>query len=330
MNVFVPSRGFLFFYSRSSLPQSSDMVVFVPSRGFLFFYRYGIKHIAVPGSVFVPSRGFLFFYRCGICCNNSAGSGFRPLTGISLFLFYVEVMYQLKTMVFVPSRGFLFFYMLGDLEECFGKSVFVPSRGFLFFYGDKMAVIKRYLRFSSPHGDFSFSIYCGFVKGTVDRFRPLTGISLFLWMYDRTYDASDFVFVPSRGFLFFYWRLQNKQALNEVFVPSRGFLFFYPVCSFFHFLLVQQVFVPSRGFLFFYCMATFFYILTDPVFVPSRGFLFFYGVCENMKRASLSFSSPHGDFSFSMAEVHVISKEDMSFRPLTGISLFLSYLIFPL
>ena len=83
-------------------------------------------------------------------------------------------------MVFVPSRGFLFFYMLGDLEECFGKSVFVPSRGFLFFYGDKMAVIKRYLRFSSPHGDFSFSIYCGFVKGTVDRFRPLTGISLFL------------------------------------------------------------------------------------------------------------------------------------------------------
>ena len=99
-------------------------------------------------------------------------------------------------------------------------------------------------------------------------------------MYDRTYDASDFVFVPSRGFLFFY-----------------------PVCSFFHFLLVQQVFVPSRGFLFFYCMATFFYILTDPVFVPSRGFLFFYGVCENMKRASLSFSSPHGDFSFSICNL---------------------------
>ena len=138
------------------------------------------------------------------------------------------------------------------------QTVFVPSRGFLFFYLNVEALFSSPV-FSSPHGDFSFSIL-----------------------------------IPSH--LRHYCRL--------VFVPSRGFLFFYP------FLVTPlndffNVFVPSRGFLFFYDRIN----LTVPkgdVFVPSRGFLFFY-----WHPLPSSFLLP-------------------CFRPLTGISLFLSYLIFPL
>ena len=116
--------------------------------------------------------------------------------------------------------------------------------------------------FSSPHGDFSFSIYLGFALYKLNnrRFRPLTGISLFLSEKIETDGWNrTIVFVPSRGFLFFYGEQENdKTESGTVFVPSRGFLFFYTLC---------------------------------------------YVIIESSKE---------------------------SFRPLTGISLFLSYLIFPL
>ena len=62
--------------------------------------------------------------------------------------------------------------------------VFVPSRGFLFFYNGTKALkydVTNAL-FSSPHGDFSFSIekQLANLKDNEDSFRPLTGISLFL------------------------------------------------------------------------------------------------------------------------------------------------------
>ena len=58
--VFVPSRGFLFFYvlHRSSF-SSPSTIVFVPSRGFLFFYQLWGKQVKTLEAVFVPSRGFL-------------------------------------------------------------------------------------------------------------------------------------------------------------------------------------------------------------------------------------------------------------------------------
>ena len=83
--------------------------------------------------------------------------------------------------VFVPSRGFLFFY---NKCEWFREivDVFVPSRGFLFFYDTyyETGALKK-SEFSSPHGDFSFSIV----------------------IREEGRDWSE-VFVPSRGFLFFY------------------------------------------------------------------------------------------------------------------------------
>ncbi len=61
-------------------------------------------------------------------------------------------------------------------------------------------------------------------------FRPLTGISLFLFQYfiDEELEVN-LVFVPSRGFLFFYAVQKRGRFTVRVFVPSRGFLFFYDV-----------------------------------------------------------------------------------------------------
>ena len=107
--------------------------VFVPSRGFLFFYEIHFTIATIRTAVFVPSRGFLFFYR-EEDIHTAFSYGFRPLTGISLFLW--------------PSK---------------------INRNIIFD------------AFSSPHGDFSFSIEtCYTSKFEKPCFRPLTGISLFL------------------------------------------------------------------------------------------------------------------------------------------------------
>ena len=133
--------------------------VFVPSRGFLFFYEIHFTIATIRTAVFVPSRGFLFFY--------------------SLIRGYNDG----RLAVFVPSRGFLFFYINFWLLKNWMWTVFVPSRGFLFFYKKRMSWSKKDTKFSSPHGDFSFSIFISdfFYLHLFHRFRPLTGISLFLY-----------------------------------------------------------------------------------------------------------------------------------------------------
>ena len=134
--------------------------------------------------------------------------------------------------------------------------VFVPSRGFLFFY---RALIRSFISappFSSPHGDFSFSM-CELV------FRGMIPV---------------FVFVPSRGFLFFYTQYPHFRRYSLCFRPLTGIsLFLFEEAR--KQKGMSRVFVPSRGFLFFY--APFLaHLLLPPlqVFVPSRGFLFFYKV----------------------------------------------------
>ena len=125
--------------------------------------------------VFVPSRGFLFFYlyRQNV---DPALYGFRPLTGISLFLSTAKRYIVLHCFVFVPSRGFLFFYKKKTNEE------------------------KSENWFSSPHGDFSFSILHRYLI-------PIKN----MW-----------VFVPSRGFLFFYFREQSIITMLKVFSSPHG------------------------------------------------------------------------------------------------------------
>ena len=86
---------------------------------------------------------------------------------------------------------------------------------------------------------------------------------------------------------------------------------------------MKTVFVPSRGFLFFYKDYVKWELLEISVFVPSRGFLFFYHTQAIITRFEILFSSPHGDFSFSMVKGYYVPYGYMGFRPLTGISLFL-------
>ena len=107
--------------------------------------------------------------------------------------------------VFVPSRGFLFFYEIHFTIATIRTAVFVPSRGFLFFYRNMLHEQIRKAMFSSPHGDFSFSIVINALVASPSAcFRPLTGISLFLSFVGITNIIVNIVFVPSRGFLFFY------------------------------------------------------------------------------------------------------------------------------
>ena len=153
---------------------------------------------------------------------------FRPLTGISLFLYRVEKLNEELKRVFVPSRGFLFFYYRVGLYNSLG------------------------LLFSSPHGDFSFSI--NMKGGTAMKkvvFVPSRGFLFFYVLHRSSFSSpSTIVFVPSRGFLFFYqlWGKQVK-TLEAVFVPSRGFLFFYTIVLNSSLTGWKEVFVPSRGFL---------------------------------------------------------------------------------
>ena len=136
-------------------------------------------------------------------------------------------------------------------------------------------------------------------------FRPLTGISLFL----------------------LFWFFCLFSLFYIVFVPSRGFLFFYDIADIICWKKKSAVFVPSRGFLFFYRHTSYRSIYCC-VFVPSRGFLFFYEGVDVNSVYPLLFSSPHGDFSFSilMEMIAPVDKKER-FRPLTGISLFLCYLL---
>ena len=128
-----------------------------------------------------------------------------------------------------PHGDFSFSMVFTSRNDPGTESVFVPSRGFLFFYkciGDYEADTMQ--EFSSPHGDFSFSIKreSHTIKRTLC-FRPLTGISLFLYRSFDTLSCSPYtVFVPSRGFLFFYRyeRINRKSFLG--FRPLTGISLF--------------------------------------------------------------------------------------------------------
>ena len=131
--------------------------VFVPSRGFLFFYNIAEIGSRFPLFVFVPSRGFLFFYE-SMKRKAEQKYSFRPLTGISLFLLLTMIESLMKSPFSSPHGDFSFSIAVSIYSHpC--VMVFVPSRGFLFFYEEITSLKRPDCRsFSSPHGDFSFSI----------------------------------------------------------------------------------------------------------------------------------------------------------------------------
>ena len=224
--------------------------------------------------VFVPSRGFLFFYseRLRVVANST--SCFRPLTGISLFL-YRQGGERIWIPWFSSPHGDFSFSI--EVLRLFisALSVFVPSRGFLFFY--------EQLRHTRESGT------C--------RFRPLTGISLFLFIASRQVIPM-VVFVPSRGFLFFYGGEPYRAEIAQSFRPLTGISLFL--------LLHRKLLTPLL------------------LFSSPHGDFSFSMFGVEVVQFQYLFSSPHGDFSFSISQAGDGSpKPDESFRPLTGISLFL-------
>ena len=177
-------------------------------------------------------------------------------------------------------------------------------------------------------------------------FRPLTGISLFLSkMLHRSDKKSQRVFVPSRGFLFFYDQIQSTTFLGIVFVPSRGFLFFYyslqsrggrqgeefssPHGDFSFSIGIRLKNMHGR-FLFSSPHGDFSFSIgymgflpwANRVFVPSRGFLFFYIAFLLYNAEKKGFSSPHGDFSFSMGYLTSYGYMGFVFVPSRGFLFF--------
>ena len=61
-SVFVPSRGFLFFYYDPELCNNGGKYVFSSPHGDFSFSIRDIDEVTSDIIVFVPSRGFLFFY----------------------------------------------------------------------------------------------------------------------------------------------------------------------------------------------------------------------------------------------------------------------------
>ena len=156
-------------------------IVFVPSRGFLFFYLNSWSMLLFRHFSFRPLTGISLFLWEWIGCINIIILPFSSPHGDFSFSIVYSVYSSVRFSVFVPSRGFLFFYMIfGTLEN--GSTVFVPSRGFLFFYYRDGIELISTNPFSSPHGDFSFSIISKVLSiPAFNCFRPLTGISLFLY-----------------------------------------------------------------------------------------------------------------------------------------------------
>ena len=72
--------------------------------------------------------------------------------------------------------------------------------------------------FSSPHGDFSFSIICSIPKPFFQMFSSPHGDFSFSMILLTQYERYGVVFVPSRGFLFFY-----GDTLEELYESLNGF-----------------------------------------------------------------------------------------------------------
>ena len=202
--VFVPSRGFLFFYSLIRGYNDGRLAVFVPSRGFLFFYQEQPWTLLWQDLLFSSPHGDFSFsiqhrrdaWSCEKLFSSPHGDfsfsirsewagqrrilSFRPLTGISLFLY---------SSLFVISHIILFSSPHGDFSFSMVTSLCPADR--------------VQITFSSPHGDFSFSIDNGWRTGN-----------------------SALVFVPSRGFLFFYQWSQYAPWFCSRFRPLTGISLF--------------------------------------------------------------------------------------------------------
>ena len=133
-----------------------------------------------------------------------SSAGFRPLTGISLFLSNApEIPTPLAVEFSSPHGDFSFSINIINTitkeEEKFSS----PHGDFSFSIPRLYHYRSLSVWFSSPHGDFSFSIAKTEESKVSLSFRPLTGISLFLFIHALTLLHNSLSFRPLTGISLF-------------------------------------------------------------------------------------------------------------------------------
>ena len=182
ISVFVPSRGFLFFYREVSQPSARAWIGFRPLTGIsLFLCVVDLSDRPFQSPRFRPLTGISLFLFWPIMSFVSDRMSFRPLTGISLFLLAANCPSKFLQVTFSSPHGDFSFSIKMTTAEKKAKKGFRPLTGISLFLYNVFFTRTIGHPFSSPHGDFSFSMT---IPGTMIwptcRFRPLTGISLFL------------------------------------------------------------------------------------------------------------------------------------------------------
>ena len=211
-------------------------MVFVPSRGFLFFYGCMGYVPWLNKYRFRPLTGislFLYNHRTYCCLYASVFSS--PHGDFSFSMIFWTVLSNSWKHSFSSPHGDFSFSMTEDFmtaithEECFR-----PLTGISLFLLTLTEEEVRSALFSSPHGDFSFSIFlaCHHQHNGANRFRPLTGISLFLsHLLSMSWRKLGKFSSPHGDFSFSISSSKLLPCVASVFVPSRGFLFFYNICK---------------------------------------------------------------------------------------------------
>ena len=155
---FVPSTGYLYFYSFITFVLLTFLVFrplygvslflryeifmqiylvhsFVPSTGYLYFYFYGVSPNGEKPCCFVPSTGYLYFYEVGTFDDLNGYIVSSPLRGISISTKYGSQVIKESVRVSSPLRGISISTKI-QLSLKTSLFCFVPSTGYLYFYGN--------------------------------------------------------------------------------------------------------------------------------------------------------------------------------------------------
>ena len=183
------------------------MVSFRPLFGVSLFLLYGFHHEAHSNMFSSPLRGISISTDINMCMGNWKHC-FRPLYGVSLFLLSMIFIISPYQSVFVPSSGYLYFYTPKRFtwNEKSEHLVFVPSTGYLYFYENRWLLYQITISFRPLYGVSLFLLLLALMICFLAMMfsSPLRGISIStIWISSRS--TFQYVFVPSSGYLYFYW-----------------------------------------------------------------------------------------------------------------------------
>ena len=229
--------------------------------------------------------------------------GFRPLTGLSLYLRFCEGE-GIAFSSFRPLTGLSLYLLSMSIEKWREENTFPSPHGVIsistrFWWKGRW---KRDLQFPSPHGVISISTVKGRHDGSPgSKFPSPHGVISISTTSGHLHNRPVLCFRPLTGLsLYLPFRRIHKRNCYVQFPSPHGVISISTYCEETIEFPYDVVSVPSRGYLYIYCNWKIFNISRLNVSVPSRGYLYIYNVL-------------------------VINDDNTveSFRPLTGLSLYL-------